>query len=261
MAGKWPDYRSRLESSLPERAVRDIHESTERILDRVANPKAVGDRRKGLVIGYVQSGKTANFTGGVISKAVDEGYRIVIILAGMYTNLRVQTQIRLDKDLELDRVDDRAGLTWYKLTSRNADIGTENSPSTLSGASNVAVIVVKKHEKRLTNVTEFLKSIPDDTLKRRPVLIIDDESDQATPNTLGSKELVSTINRRIRDLWAEVPTGTYVAYTATPFANVFIDPSDDGDLYPDDFISVLPQAAGIHGLGALLRRHPECGSR
>src|SRR5690625_6045496 len=81
-----------------------MHRSTERMLSRSANPKAVGDRRKGLVIGYVQSGKTANFT-GLISKAVDEGYRIIIVLAGMYTNLRVQTQLRLQKDLGLDTVD------------------------------------------------------------------------------------------------------------------------------------------------------------
>src|SRR5699024_1834966 len=83
--GEWPSYRARLEAGLPEAAVTAIHNSTERILHRSANPKAVGDRRKGLVIGYVQSGKTANFT-GLISKAVDEGYRIIIVLAGMYSN-------------------------------------------------------------------------------------------------------------------------------------------------------------------------------
>lgn len=245
--GAWPAYRTRLEQGgLPEDAVESIHRSTDRILSQCANPKAVGDRRKGLVIGYVQSGKTANFT-GLIAKAVDEGYRIIIVLAGMHTNLRVQTQLRLQKDLEIDTVQERSGIAWYRFTSRNADIGKDVSPGALSSPSNVAVMVVKKHEMRLANVTKFLESVPDSTLNRRPVLIIDDESDQATPNTLGAKDLVSTINKRIRALWAAVPTGTYVAYTATPFANVFIDPSDDADLYPEDFVSVLPKPDSYMG--------------
>lgn len=239
--GVWPAYRRRLEGGgLPDAAIESIHRSTDRILSQCANPKAVGDRRKGLVIGHVQSGKTANFT-GLIAKAVDEGYRIIIVLAGMYTNLRVQTQLRLQKDLEIDSVEERTGIAWHRFTSRNADMGKDVSRGALSLTSNVALMVVKKHEMRLANVTKFLESIPDSTLNRRPVLIIDDESDQATPNTMGAKDLVSTINKRIRALWAAVPTGTYVAYTATPFANVFIDPSDDADLYPEDFISVLPK--------------------
>lgn len=245
--GEWPAYRRRLEQGgLPSDAVESIHRSTDRILRQCANPRAVGDRRKGLVIGYVQSGKTANFT-GLIAKAVDEGYRIIIVLAGMYTNLRVQTQLRLQKDLGIDIVEEHSGLAWQRFTSRNADMGKDSSPGVLSSTSNVALMVVKKHEMRLANVTKFLESIPEATLNRRPVMIIDDESDQATPNTLGAKNLVSTINKRIRDLWAAVPTGTYVAYTATPFANVFIDPSDDGDLYPEDFISVLPKPDSYMG--------------
>ncbi len=245
--GEWPAYRRRLEQGgLPADAVESIHRSTDRILRQCANPRAVGDRRKGLVIGYVQSGKTANFT-GLIAKAVDEGYRIIIVLAGMYTNLRVQTQLRLQKDLGIDIVEEHSGLAWQRFTSRNADMGKDSSPGVLSSTSNVALMVVKKHEMRLANVTKFLESIPEATLNRRPVMIIDDESDQATPNTLGAKDLVSTINKRIRALWAAVPTGTYVAYTATPFANVFIDPADDGDLYPEDFVSVLPKPDSYMG--------------
>ena len=186
--GEWPAYRRRLEQGgLPADAVESIHRSTDRILRQCANPRAVGDRRKGLVIGYVQSGKTANFT-GLIAKAVDEGYRIIIVLAGMYTNLRVQTQLRLQKDLGIDIVEEHSGLAWQRFTSRNADMGKDSSPGVLSSTSNVALMVVKKHEMRLANVTKFLKSIPEATLNRRPVMIIDDESDQATPNTLGAKE-------------------------------------------------------------------------
>lgn len=239
--GAWPEYRERLEAGgLPQKAISAIDDSTERILSLSANPKTPGDKRKGLVIGYVQSGKTANFT-GLIAKAVDAGYRIVIVLAGLYSNLRVQTQLRLQADLAVDDVRDSSGIAWYRLTSATADIGRDNSPGLFNSTANVAVLVVKKHEMRLSNVQTFLESVPAETLKKRGVLIIDDESDQATPNTLGRKGLVSTINQRIRDIWKAVPTGTYVAYTATPFANVFIDPSDEHDLYPDDFITVLPK--------------------
>lgn len=245
--GEWPSYRERLlASGMPEKAVESIHQSTDRILRQCANPRSVGDRRKGLVIGYVQSGKTANFT-GLVAKAVDEGYRIIIILAGMYTNLRVQTQMRLEKDLEIGSGRERTGIAWQPYTGAEADIGKNPSVAPFSSTQNVAVMVVKKHEMRLANVTKLLRSIPDETLAHRPVLVIDDESDQATPNTLGDKDLVSTINQRIRDLWAAVPTGTYVAYTATPFANVFINPADENDLYPDDFISVLPKPEGYMG--------------
>ncbi|EWS82467.1 hypothetical protein BF93_11960 [Brachybacterium phenoliresistens] len=247
MLGEWPDYRRRLESGgLPASAIESIDQSTEMILSRCANPKQPGDRRKGLVIGYVQSGKTANFT-GLIAKAVDEGYRIIIVLAGMYTNLRVQTQLRLQKDLGIDTVRERAGIGWTLLTNATADVGKSIPPGFLSNTANVAVLVVKKHEMRLANVARFLRSIPEDIRNRRGVLIIDDESDQATPNTLAAKDLVSTINQRIRDIWAAVPTGSYVAYTATPFANVFIDPADAGDLYPDDFITVLPKPDSYMG--------------
>lgn len=245
--GEWPDYRAHLEQSgFSGAAVSSIDQATTRILAGCANPMSPGDKSKGLVIGYVQSGKTANYT-GLIAKAVDAGYRIVIVLAGMYTNLRVQTQLRLQKDLGMDEVSHSASLGWWPLTSVTADLGRDISTGPLSNPANVAVMVVKKHEMRLANVARFLESIPSDILRRRGVLIVDDESDQATPNTQAARDLVSTINQRIRDIWAAVPTGTYVAYTATPFANVFIDPADSGDLYPDDFAMVLPMPEGYMG--------------
>src|SRR5690625_7499305 len=112
-----------------------------------------------------------------------------------------------------------SGIAWHMLTGSNADMCRDISPSFFSNPSNVAVMVVKKHEMRLANVTKFLEAVPDVTLNRRAVMIIDDESDQATPNTMGSKDLVSTINKRVRELWASVPTGTYVAYTEVGVAS------------------------------------------
>lgn len=244
--GEWPEYKKILGAKLPEAAVQGIDESTTRILSRCANPKEPGDRRKGLVIGYVQSGKTANYA-GLIAKAVDAGYRIIIVLAGMYTNLRAQTQLRLETDLNVNDAKDKHGVAWSLLTGRETDIAPSNNVGFMSSSTNVAIMIVKKHEKRLANVARFLRDINDDTLRNRAVLIIDDESDQATPNTLSDRELVSTINKRIRGIWKEVPTGTYVAYTATPFANMFIDPNDPEDLYPEDFAMVLPRPEGYMG--------------
>ncbi|MGV9193630.1 Z1 domain-containing protein [Microbacterium sp. MC2] len=244
--GEWPQYKKVLSTKLPEAGVRGVDESTTRILSRCANPKEPGDRRKGLVIGYVQSGKTANYA-GLIAKAVDAGYRIIIVLAGMYTNLRAQTQLRLEADLNVNDAKDKNGVAWSLLTGRDTDIAPSNSVGFMSSSTNVAIMVVKKHEKRLANVARFLRDIPDETLRSRAVLIVDDESDQATPNTLSDRELISTINKRVRDIWKEVPTGTYVAYTATPFANMFIDPNDPEDLYPEDFAMVLPRPDGYMG--------------
>lgn len=244
--GEWPEYRERIKKGLPDAAIDAIHGSTERILSQCANPMSPGDRRKGLVIGYVQSGKTANFT-GLIAKAVDSGYRIIIVLAGMYTNLRIQTQLRLQKDLGTETAKDGAGISWIPLTRPDADIGKGLSSAYLGHNASTAVIITKKHETRLKNVADYLDSIEPSLLKKRGVMIIDDESDQATPNTLGEKDGISTVNQRIRDLWKAVPTGTYVAYTATPFANIFIDPSAKDDLYPDDFITALPEPTGYMG--------------
>lgn len=246
--GIWPVYRDRLDSRLPEDATAGVDESTSQILSQCANPLERGDKRKGLVVGHVQSGKTANYA-GLIAKAVDAGYRIVIVLAGMHTNLRAQTQARLDGDLQLRELKN-GGMAWYPLTDIDSDIAPSNPVSPVGNQANVIVMVVKKNEKRLANVLSYLKSISKkdpQMLLSRAVLIIDDESDQATPNTKGAKNLVSTINQRIRDIWEEVKTGTYVAYTATPFANIFTNPEDENDLYPDDFAIVLPRPIGYMG--------------
>lgn len=248
--GEWPRYRSGLEQGgLPSGAIEQIDKSTTKVLSLCADPSAYGDRRKGLVIGYVQSGKTANYA-GLIAKAVDAGYRIVIVLAGMHTNLRVQTQKRLERDLGMNDIVSQRAITWHELTGPETDIGTGLRHGFLSNRGSVTVMVVKKHEKRLANVAAFLHNVnrdSPDALLERPVLIIDDESDQATPNTQGAKDAISTINRRVREIWREVRTGTYVAYTATPFANVFIDPDDAEDLYPDDFVVALPRPDGYMG--------------
>lgn len=244
--GAWPDYRKKIAEKLPDAAVQAIDDTTEATIYRMANPKRPGSQRKGLVLGYVQSGKTANFQ-ALIAKSVDAGYRIVIVLAGMYSNLRAQTQTRLEDDLDLAVMDPMKTVYWDPKTDETHDIAANATATSLNTANGVVVMVVKKHEKRLKNIEKFLQRIPKDQLSRYPVLIIDDESDQATPNTESGRDQISTINQRLRDIWKSVPTGSYVAYTATPFANLLISPAEENDFYPDDFIVSLPKPVGYLG--------------
>lgn len=97
----WPAYEGYLRQvkGWPTEAVAGVDEAARRVVERLADPTAAAAyQAKGLVVGYVQSGKTAHIT-GVVAKAVDSGYRLVIVLSGSLNNLRAQTQRRLDKEL------------------------------------------------------------------------------------------------------------------------------------------------------------------
>ncbi|WP_424464151.1 Z1 domain-containing protein [Pseudoclavibacter helvolus] len=252
--GLWQELADRMRESGLRGAVDAVDESTEAIVAAMAEPRVEDDRRLGLVVGNVQSGKTANYS-GVIAKALDQNYKFVIVLSGIHNNLRRQTQIRLERDLG---VTDNPS-AWHGLTSPDADFGTAAKRNASSIVSNNARIlaVVKKNKNRLENLLEFLRALDSDVVRRTPILIIDDESDQATPDSSPKgKEEASTISRLMRDLWAEVSNGTYIGYTATPFANVFMDPSAEAaELYPSNFIHVMPTpdsyfgAARLFGLG------------
>lgn len=247
-SGIWPKYKKKLEANnFPAKALHDLNMSTTQIMGNCANPRAIGDKRKGLVVGYVQSGKTANFE-GLIAKAADAGYKVVIVLAGMFDNLREQTQARLEKDLELRVSRREEGLVWHPLTTVDTDFVLSPAAQTaLNDPKSVAIAVVKKNGAVLRRLVRWLESISQDVREKSPILIVDDEADQATPNTMAGKKAVSAINQLVRDVWSLVETGTYVAYTATPFANVFMDPNDREDMYPDDFIFDLPEPEGYIG--------------
>lgn len=191
-------------------------------------------------MGNVQSGKTANFA-GVIAKAADAGYRMVIVLAGMHNNLRKQTQARLDRDVfPPDR--------WQPLTTLDKDFQRQPLQAMFQNSGNMKLAaVVKKNEKRLANLVQSLRAVPEDVRQRFPILIVDDEADQATPNTKRAQQRVSAINKRLKEIWGLIPTGSYLAYTATPFANVLIDPDESADLFPSDFITTLTPGAGYFG--------------
>lgn len=294
----WPAYRRLLsEKGWPETSVASLDAASDRVVERLADPTFESAyQSKGLVVGYVQSGKTANFT-GVIAKAVDAGYRLVIVLGGTLNLLRAQTQRRLDMELvgrenilrgaseyESDYADDPAwpqgkflshgglpsalgGFDIVRMTTRDNDyksllqgiVALEfekqepalplHNPRNLHRSS-ARLMVVKKNKAVLAKLVKDLNKIKT-PLAEIPVLIIDDESDEASVNTANPNKPDTertAINDKISELLRLLPRAQYVGYTATPFANVFIDPSDSEDIFPKDFIVSLPRPTGYMGV-------------
>lgn len=243
----WPALRDRLLASHMAEVVPEIDAASTKVVAHFADPGVRGLKKKGLVLGYVQSGKTANYT-AVIAKAADAGYRMFIILSGMHNNLRRQTQARIDRDLGTKEH------AWAALTDEDRDFGSVLNGASLMAKGVHSIAVVKKNGSRLRRLRDWLRDIDPDVRARSPILILDDEADQATPNSMAARDEVSRINALLREIWSEVKTGSYVGYTATPFANVFMDPDDERDLYPSDFILDLPRSADYFGAERIFGR-------
>lgn len=241
----WPALRERLEVGPLADVVDEIDAASTKVVAHFADPGIRRNKKKGLVIGYVQSGKTANYT-AVMAKAADAGYRTFIVLSGMHNNLRQQTQARILRDLGTEH--------WTQLTTETADFGAVVGGSALMSKDNHLIAVVKKNVWRLKRVRDWLRDVDEGVRAASPILILDDEADQATPNSAAARNELSRINALIRQIWAEVPTGSYVGYTATPFANVFMDPDDEQELYPSDFILDLPRAENYFGAERIFGR-------
>ncbi|MFD8386369.1 Z1 domain-containing protein [Streptomyces sp. NPDC059679] len=297
----WPAYQRYLQDQKgwsPETTA-DLGDAAERVVERLADPtSSEAYQSKGLVVGYVQSGKTANFT-GVIAKAIDAGYRLVIVLGGTLNLLRAQTQRRLDMELvgrenilrgagnevDSDYADDTAWLRRKflthggmpselgafdveRLTTRANDYKSlaqgiralqiekrEKAlplydPRNLDHAA-ARLMVVKKNKSVLSKLVKDLEKIKG-LLGEIPALIIDDESDEASPNTANPNRSDgpdrTAINQKVSELLGLLPRAQYVGYTATPFANVFIDPSDTRDIFPRDFLISLRRPHGYMGI-------------
>lgn len=252
-------------------SVRSVDEATDRILGQIANPNLNNFDIRGLVIGFIQSGKTANYT-ALIAKCADVGYRLVIVLSGIDNGLRRQTQIRLDKEL-VGFVDQRAdsvflpppGKRWHQFTSEDlqGDFRRGYANYAALQGNQPVLLVVKKNGPVLRRLHAWLDESPEDIRQSLPVLVIDDEADQASVDTRGTYiqegeevpddfEEPSVINGLIRSLLNKFTKKSYIAYTATPFANVLIphdvyNPTALGDLYPKDFIVDLPKPHGYFG--------------
>lgn len=241
----WPALRERLLAGPLADAIDEIDAASTKVVAHFADPGIRRLKKKGLVIGYVQSGKTANYT-AVIAKAADAGYRTFIILSGLHNNLRKQTQARILSDL--------GTTSWGQLTTEEADFGTVINGSALMAQGVHLVAVVKKNASRLRRLRDWLRDIDEGIRARTPILLLDDEADQATPNSAAARNELTKINALIREIWGEVITGSYVGYTATPFANVFMDPDDEEELYPSDFILDLPRSDKYFGAERIFGR-------
>ena len=303
----WRAYKKHLiDTGWDPDAIPKLDVATSRVVERLSDPtRPQAYQAKGLVVGYVQSGKTANFT-GVVAKAIDSGYRLVIILTGTIDLLRKQTQRRIDMELvgieniflgvdpddaelardidyfnDEDRVNGKflqhgfqpsergftdivrltrhgsdykslnAGITALELHKRNKQKPLFDAENLY--ASDARLAIVKKNASVLRRLVRDLKSIRSH-LGEIPTLIIDDESDQASVNTSDPKKWQqgqterTTINKLISELLSLLPRAQYVGYTATPYANVFIDPSDAEDIFPKDFLLSLERPLNYMGV-------------
>ncbi len=283
----WERYRLYMQPKLAAPTLNQLDDLTNDILDRLSNPRTPGPwERRGMVVGQVQSGKTGNYV-GLMNKAADAGYKVIIVLAGLHDTLRNQTQIRIDEGflgfnptadaLSLAKANNRIGVGKFNknlavnaLTTRLGDFSkpvAQRSAIPVT-SSDPIVLVIKKNPSILKNLILWLaaqgetrdgKKLIEDV----PLLLIDDEADNASINT--SKESISTINGLIRALLSLFNQSAYVGYTATPFANIFIPMQDEAvakgldtkikgfdfrvgqDLFPRDFIINIPAPSNYVG--------------
>ena len=273
----WNRYREMLlRGNWSPLVVATLNRSMDDLLDLLGDPAANGNwERRGLVVGDVQSGKTASYA-ALICKAADAGYRMVILLAGTLENVRRQTQERLDAAFV--GLDSRDFLARGKLkhkthigvghidarrdgivfTSRDKDFRAAIASAlsiSLNSVREPVLVVAKKHKGVLENLAAWLRTRNADREGRIdvPLLLIDDEADNASINTRSKPNETTAINERIRDLLALFRKSSYVGFTATPFANIFIDPTSRNemigdDLFPGDFIHLLEPPTNYYGM-------------
>lgn len=227
-----------------------LDRSMDELLDLLGNPNGAGAwKRRGLVVGDVQSGKTASYA-GLICKAADAGYRMVILLAGTLENVRRQTQERLDAafvgldsrdflardqlkhktHIGVGHIDSRRDGIVFTSRDRDFRAATASALSiSLNSVKEPVLVVAKKNKSVLSNLAAWLRTRNADRAGHidLPLLLIDDEADNASINTKKNPGETTAINKAIRDLLALFTRSSYVGFTATPFANIFIDPSSN----------------------------------
>lgn len=255
----WNRYKLYMSQNDPSFPVNDLDDFTDKILDKCVNPKDKNSwDRRGMVVGHVQSGKTSNYV-GLINKATDSGYKVIIVIAGTISSLRRQTQERIDagfigrsssafireNENRLIGVGKlKVETDIYSLTSSYYKSGDEGDFSqsvanrlNIPIGKNPVVFVIKKNKSILENLIDWfsknenIKNI-DGTPKLFdvPALIIDDEADAASVNTAKDINEVKTINKLIRTLLNVFNQNTFIGYTATPYANLFISQEHNEDL-------------------------------
>ncbi|WKB50756.1 Z1 domain-containing protein [Eleftheria terrae] len=272
----WQRYQGYLERKLALDVVQALDESTDNILRQLEDPLREGawDRR-GLVVGHVQSGKTSNYS-GLVCKAADAGYKIIIVLAGVHNNLRAQTQIRLEecflgyetsanrdpgKPIGVAEIDSDPSIHPHCATTRadNGDFSaTVARHFAITPEERPWLFVVKKQKTVLTQLLKWIRGHVADTTDRAtgrrvvtklPLLVIDDEADHASVDTgeqlfdadgkPDEEHQPKTINSLIRKILHAFEKSAYVGYTATPFANIFIHRRNET---PEEGPDLFPEA-------------------
>jgi hypothetical protein len=282
----WDSYRSYLSKHEKYKAdvISRIDERTDKVMNNLFDPSnrdITEARRRGMVIGSVQSGKTANYT-ALVAKAADAGYKIIIIIAGTTSLLRKQTQYRINcgfigqTDLNKDEPDvvgenmsEENTVSKHRCSSRqeqerkrpfamttermDGDFKSDSRRATqqtnLNNTTSPLIFVIKKNTTVLQQILDWFKG---KDLSDQSLLLVDDEADNASVNTRRNTEEATAINKKIRLILNSFKKNAYVGFTATPFANIFIDPGfekedDEKDLYPSNFIFSLVSSGEYFG--------------
>ena len=271
----WIRYKKYLaeQKGFADSVIQKNDDLTDSILDHLFNPQNTNIQisKKGLVVGQVQSGKTANYT-GLICKAADAGYQVIIVLAGIHNNLRSQTQIRIDEGfLGFDTGSDKNYQTRlttkigvgkivgfddaiahsYTTSLEKGDFTSKaaNATGLNFNAPQPIILVVKKNTTVLKRLYTWLRQKNNDSpITQKALLMIDDEADNASINTKRDPDANPTaINDGIRKIIGLFTRSAYVGYTATPFANIFIAANNEDDLFPRDFIINIPAPSNYIG--------------
>ena len=264
----WERYKKYLlaDKGFSTKVVNTMDDVLDTLTDLLGDPsRDVSYKRRGLIIGDVQSGKTSNYT-GLICKGVDAGYKVVVLLTGTIEKLRQQTQQRIDEgfvgsdsDAMMKQQDKGliigagkydSSIRPMVLTSTADDFKQQNARNLnfdLRNINGAVIFVVKKNSAVLKRLNKWLKTFNQNGEKpiENSILVIDDEADNASVNTKADAEDTPTaINGQIRELLKMFSKSSYVGFTATPFANIFIDPESYNamvaeDLFPKDYIYSL----------------------
>lgn len=289
---RWARYQQLLERSWAPSSIDSLDSVTNRILSLLEDPNREGawDRR-GLVVGHVQSGKTSNYI-GLICKAADAGYKLIVVLAGLHKNLRSQTQMRLDEgflgyetlppkeahDQELrtigvGQIDPDPTIRPDYVTNRadNGDFSRNVADNLgINPGGRPLLFVIKKNVSVLRNLLSWVDRVADpkvestdrSVVRNIPLLVIDDEADLASVDTRQQEfdeegqpdpnHDPTAINKHIRQFLFSFQKSSYVGYTATPFANIFIHEQGrtaehSEDLFPRSFIMTLPAPSNYIG--------------
>ncbi|WP_162528137.1 Z1 domain-containing protein [Gemmobacter caeruleus] len=253
---------------LPPQVVATLDIVTDEVLDYCGDPSTKEEwKRRGMVMGHVQSGKTTNYS-ALICKAADAGYKVIILLAGITNSLRSQTQERIDdtfigrKSVFNAAVVEGLPLQSYAARKRTPAYGTSRDRDFTKDAAGVffsleahnepIIFVTKKNSRTLELLRDWLNDQSDGKRLAYPMLLIDDEADNASINTSKDSNQTTKINGFIREILENFERSTYIGYTATPFANIFIDPDSEfamlgDDLFPRNFIKALDPPSNYIG--------------